>query len=129
MKANMNEREDHVMSWASYSAGNLSGIGPSSSNGSAKSRKQRQREIELGVASKPKKDYSQRRPKPAELQGDVPVGENGTPPMNIEHEIMRWSELRGPQRPGSRAFSEVPETPLSQVYRESWVERESWARR
>jgi hypothetical protein len=120
LAANMNEREDHVLSWASYSAGNLSGIGPSNSNGSEKARKQRQREIELGIAPSVKKQR-------AELQGDVPLGENGTPPMNIEHEIMRWSELRPPQQAGRRDVD--PETPLSQVYRESWVEREDWALR
>lgn len=116
----MNSREDHVLSWASYSAGNLSGIGPNSkSKKSEKARKQRQREIELGIA--PSASLAR-----AELQGDVPVGENGTPPMNIEHEIMRWSELR---TPGQGQGGSNPETPLSQVYRESWGGREDWASR
>lgn len=76
----------------------------------------------------------------AELQGDEPVGEHGTPAMNIEHEILRWSELGPPPQLGvgagtwnwnasQSAGERAPETPLSQVYRESWVEREDWALR
>ncbi|EPE36418.1 hypothetical protein GLAREA_05756 [Glarea lozoyensis ATCC 20868] len=53
MKANMNAREDHVMMWDSYGAGNISGIGgvgPSNSTRSERSR--RQREIEQGVVAR-----------------------------------------------------------------------------
>jgi hypothetical protein len=59
MKATMNAREDHVLSWSTYGAGNLSGIsadaGERSSVGSGRSessRARRQREIEQGVVAR-----------------------------------------------------------------------------
>ncbi|KAH6670673.1 hypothetical protein B0J14DRAFT_596786 [Halenospora varia] len=107
MKSNMNEREDHVMSWASYGAGNLSGIGPRS-NSNSSSRSQRQREIEQGHLINKAEEFET-------LYGvgarEAAFGDMG---------------LAGPRN----TWVETPETPLSAVYgRESWVERESWCRR
>lgn len=129
MSATISAREDHVMSWSSYAGGNLSGIGgPVNSSKSAR-RKQRQREIELGLAAGSIDEGSATFTKPVvELEGCVPLGENGTPPMNVEYEIMRWSELnpqqagdqlQPPQRPAT-AYSDDVNTPMS-------VERMSWA--
>lgn len=102
----MNERDDHIMSWSAYGAGNLSGIGPSNSTGSERTR--RQREIEQATvreATSPGSVFNQRW-------------------------IQRWSDRMDlPPRRVHSAWSEMPETPLSAVYRESWTERESWARR
>ncbi|RDL38611.1 uncharacterized protein BP5553_02952 [Venustampulla echinocandica] len=108
MRSNMNERDDHVMSWAAYGAGNLSGIGPSNSTGSERSR--RQREIEQGS-----------------LGIREPSSEGN---MHKENGGSTWRDWMGPPpRRVHSAWSELPETPLSAVYRESWTERESWARR
>ncbi|KAF4610367.1 hypothetical protein G7Y89_g15753 [Cudoniella acicularis] len=120
----MNSREDHVLSWDSYGASNLSGIGPSNSDASSRSR--RQREIEQGYAD-----------------GETPV-EGKIDDGSIEREIQRWSEngareaefgdmgLAGPPTGAAMGWmnDECPETPLSAGYgRESWIERESWCRR
>jgi hypothetical protein len=119
MKANMNAREDHVMTWDSYGAGNISGIGPSNSTGSERTR--RQREIEQGI--KARELNAERK---AELDKDK------------EREAERWSERNGLGKRevwmtpkdgrGESGMDSVPETPLS-AYRESWMERDSWIRR
>ncbi|CAG8976358.1 hypothetical protein HYALB_00006131 [Hymenoscyphus albidus] len=101
LKSNMNDRDDHVLSWDSYGAGQLSGIGPSSSISSERSR--RQREIEQGIIARDR-----------EGRAAIKEGKKGGGKA--------WmSQERG-------SYGEIPETPLS-TYTESWMERESWALR
>jgi hypothetical protein len=118
MKANMNEREDHIMSWSAYGAGNLSGIGPSNSIGSERTR--RQREIEQGIIAR-------------ELRAE----KKATMDADAKREAERWSERNGlgkkevwmnASEGRGESGADVPETPLS-AYRESWMERDSWIRR
>ena len=118
MKANMNERDDHVMSWSSYGAGNLSGIGPSNSTGSDRSR--RQREIEQGIIARE-----------AKAEGRAPID------ADAKREAEMWSQRNGlgkkqvwrsASEGRGESCADVPETPLS-AYVGSWIERDSWVRR
>lgn len=101
----MNDRDDHVLSWDSYGAGQLSGIGPSNSTGSARSR--RQREIEQGIIARDREARGRNK------EGKEKMGKGGSK--------VWMSKERG-------SYGEIPETPLS-AYTESWMERESWALR
>lgn len=98
----MNDRDDHVLSWDSYGAGQLSGIGPSNSTGSARSR--RQREIEQGIIAR-----------------DIEARGRNKDKVSKPGSKVWMSKERG-------SYGEIPETPLS-AYTESWMERESWALR
>ena len=112
MQANLNECEDHVMSWSSYYAGPLSGIGPASPI--TLGRSARQREIEQGVSAR--RQLAARR---VELD------------KQAKEEVEMWSPTNTLTKGNDRIYIqerrgdsdwEVPNTPLSR-YIESWAMR------
>ncbi|KAG9232679.1 hypothetical protein BJ875DRAFT_466190 [Amylocarpus encephaloides] len=124
MKANMNERDDHVMSWSSYGAGQLSGIGPSNSTGSERSR--RQREIEQGIVAREQKSRSKSVVDVESAEETQRwIQDNGIKGKKVWNKKLDLSKGNKMQSYGEGS---VPETPLS-ARLESWMERDSWIRR